>query len=71
MPPADVVVEVLLAFALATYSAVAAAPTLKPVRCVQDVSPEVMDAAFHAGDFDTVHHRGKALAARRRALGMK
>ena len=44
---------------------------VKPVHCVQDVSPEVLDAAFHAPAFDTVHHRGKALADRRRALGMK
>ena len=47
---------------------VAAAPPLKPIRCGQDVSPEVQDAAFHAPEFAHVHHRGKALAARRRAL---
>ena len=47
-------------------AAVAAAPPLKPIRCGQDVSPEVQDAAFHAPEFAHVHHRGKALAARRR-----
>ncbi len=68
VPPTDVVIEVLVAVLLATYSSVAAAPPLKPIRCGQDVSPEVQDAAFHAPEFAHVHHRGKALAARRRAL---
>ena len=56
------------AAALTPPSARAAAPPLKPIRCGQDVSPEVQDAAFHAPEFAHVHHRGKALAARRRAL---
>lgn len=60
-----------VAFLLATYSSVSSLPALKPVRAVQDVSPEFQDAAFHCGEFDTVHHRGKALAARRRALGQE
>ena len=68
VPPTDVVIEVLVSVLLATYSSVAAAPPLKPIRCGQDVSPEVQDAAFHAPEFAHVHHRGKALAARRRAL---
>ena len=68
VPPIDVVIEVLVAVLLATYASVAAAPPLKPIRCGQDISPEVQDAAFHAPDFAHAHHRGKALAARRRAL---
>mmetsp|Transcript_3282 Transcript_3282/g.10292 ORF Transcript_3282/g.10292 Transcript_3282/m.10292 type:complete len:111 (+) Transcript_3282:362-694(+) len=68
VPPPDVVVEVVVAFLLATYAAVSAVPALKPVRCGQDVTPETQDTAFHAPDFEVVHHRGKSLAARRRAL---
>ena len=68
VPPTDVVIEVLVSVLLATYSSVAAAPPLKPIRCGQDVSPEVQDAAFHAPEFAHVHHRGKALAARRHGV---
>jgi len=67
LPPVDVVVEVLAAFALAVLSALALLPPLKPIRLAAALSPELLDAAFHCPDFAVVQHRGRALAARRRA----
>mmetsp|Transcript_12013 Transcript_12013/g.36127 ORF Transcript_12013/g.36127 Transcript_12013/m.36127 type:complete len:111 (-) Transcript_12013:1105-1437(-) len=68
LPPVDVVVEVLVAFCLATVTSLASMPELKPVRVAASLAPELEDRAFHSPDFLKFDHRGAALAQRRRAL---
>lgn len=69
LPPTDVIVEVVLAFVLAVFSAVGLMPDLKKVRLADvKLSSDQIDVAFHCPDFLVFAHRGRSLARRRRQL---